>query len=173
VEGRGARGGGGGVLIAVAGYAAAGLVTAAIAALHAGRVVVPRIAGWTRLPTFAVYPELRQLVEPLTEAEKRSAALGWKRAEIRVGTVGDIVIGPPHRHLAPAIEQGSALALAELEADFMDEAPMDDDPLSHQRQIIEHDRGVMRHAYIGIDPWAGSTPSIATWSSRCRSTGTR
>jgi len=132
-------------LIAIAGYATSALVTAAIAALHAGRVVVPRVAEWEEPPDVWLDPSLGDLYLPLVRAVEQ-----WERLGHELGALthsGSPATGI--RILPRPIDRVRVRALAHVSADFEDdpgaEAPEDD----HE---VDAPDGVIRSAVIYVDP---------------------
>lgn len=133
-------------LIAVAGYGTALLVTAGIAALHAGRVVVPREAEWEEPPGVWLHPDLGDLYGPLVKAVAEWEALGHDLGALVYGggTAGIGILVLPR-----TLDRVRTLALAHVSADFDDDpgdAPVEDD---HE---VDAPDGVIRSAVIYVDP---------------------
>lgn len=131
-------------LLAVAGLGTSALVTASIAALHAGRVVVPRVARWDEPPVIELDPSLRTLAPAMLQAIERWEAIGHQLRVLSTSGRSTITI-------EPGLTPGRA-ALAQVSAEFEAEADPDDidDPsVSHE---IEHVDGVIVRARIILDP---------------------
>jgi hypothetical protein len=137
-------------LIAVAGYGTAALVAGAIAALHAGRVVVPRVAEWEDEPVVWLHPDLERLIGPLIEAIIRWDDLGHKMHP-GSGTVHPDPGDAPGviRILPRPIDRVRGRALAVVSADFEAEEPPDADEDDHE---VDAPEGLIRRAVIYVDP---------------------
>jgi hypothetical protein len=130
-------------LIAVAGYGTAVLVSAAIAALHAGRVVVPRVAEWEEPPDVWLHPDLHPLFGPLGQAVAAWEALGHELGTTRLGGVGG------HIRIEPMpLGRTRALALAAVSADFED----DPEASPHEAPEVDAPDGVIRRAVVYVEP---------------------
>ncbi len=132
-------------LLAVAGYGTSALVAAAIAALHAGRVVVPRVAEWESPPDVWLHPELAELRDELEEAIREWGRLGHLWGHIAVG----VGASPGIQILPRPLDRVRAIATAHVSADFEDDtepaAPGDD----HE---VDAPEGLIRRATIYVDP---------------------
>jgi hypothetical protein len=121
-------------------------VTASIAALHAGRVVVPRVAEWESPPGVWLHPDLGDLYGPLVRAVAEWEALGHDLGAMMLGGttagMGILVLPRP-------LDRVRAVALAELSADFEEEphdGTVEDD---HDAPAVD---GVILRATIYVDP---------------------
>jgi hypothetical protein len=135
-------------LLALAGYGTSLLVTAAIAALHAGRVVVPRVAEWEEAPGVWLHPDLGHLYVHLVRAVAEWEALGHD--------LGAVVYGGPSAGCGIRIEprpldrvRAGTLASAAVSAEF-DEDPAPETP--EDDHDIDWPEGVIRSATIYVDP---------------------
>jgi hypothetical protein len=141
-------------LIAVAGYGTALLTTAAIAALHAGRLVVPRVAEWDEPPDVWLHPELADLREALDRATAEWEGLGHEFGEV-------IYASPPTAEpttppegviliLPRPPDRARAVALAHVSAAFEEDNEPDLDLLDDHD--LDAPEGVIRRATIYVDP---------------------
>lgn len=135
-------------LIAFAGYGTAALVTAAIAALHAGRVVVPRVAEWEEPPDVWLHPDLGDLYSPLVRAVSAWEALGHEFGAVTYGgpdAGGRIQIAPR------PLDRMRYLALAHVSAEFEDDEDLTPTPPEDDHEVDAPD-GLIRSAIIYVDP---------------------
>ena len=159
----------------ILGLGGSALWGAMIAALNAGKVVVPRIASWPFPPNVLIDPALAELLAPTQAAVARWQALGHSFEDIQVREPafavrssiymreGVIRIGlPPQNWMRPKAIASAFVSMSENDDDGFDvddpEFGNDDDPLDNQE--ITADRGVIRDVRIvwdtlstrGLDP---------------------
>jgi len=142
-------------LIAVVGYGVSALTAASIAALRAGRAVVPRVAQFGGRPMVILHGDLVQYHDALDHA------LGWwdargHRADVGVaryvpaGAAGVVRIIPP----PPGWVRTGHLATAQIDAEIEDDPDVDD---AHEVDVVD---GVIRSSTIVLDPERLSRPGI-------------
>lgn len=133
------------------------LTAATLVALHAGKVVVPRVGDWKSPPKILVYrlgpwkiSEVRQAVANLELIGHKFAGV-FETDSVEI-VPGAIVIGPMNsRHAA-----SNRIASAQWEQQFdfdefgsSEESPLESDPRDILGPIDE--LGIIQHAYIGGD----------------------
>lgn len=141
-------------LIAVAGYGTAALVAATIAALHAGKVVSPRIAEWDIAPVVWLHPDLeKDLAGPLVEACVRITDVGHELSPASgqvhpqpTNPMGCILILPR------PLDRVKALALAHVSAEFEEDQPSSMPEPSEDDHEVDAPEGIIRSAIIYVDP---------------------
>lgn len=152
----------------IGGLAFTALISASIAALHAARVVVPRVAAWPMAPASVITKELAPYAEEIKTAIGEVAALGYPFGEIEVSpaiedrrVLGHIVFGT--RRLTR--EGEGVIGSATVQAEFFEDDDGAGDPISDEsgpkipdfrsdpRDILHtDDKGVIKSAYIYVDP---------------------
>lgn len=120
-------------ILAIVGLGVSVAWTATIAALNAGKVVVPRAADWDGLiGPFVIDPLVAaSALEPFTESQRLWEKHGHKFAspapEVRVPRPGErcIYVGPP---TASKVQRHNAVSTARVVAEWADQIDMDEEP---------------------------------------------
>ncbi len=138
-------------LIAVAGYGTAVLISAFIAALHAGKLVVPRVAEWDSPPDVWLHRDLAHL-----EGSFRKAIAEWEQLGHEFGQVGVLFGEGPGINILPHPIDG-AIGRAAVTASFAGEDFEEDEGApasapSEDHHEIDAPEGVIRSAVIWLDP---------------------
>lgn len=152
----------------IGGLLVSALVGASIAALHAGRVVTPRVAAWTSPPPIMISAEFTDLLPHVQNAVRELGELGHEFGLVVVSPTsvtapipGKIVVGAPIAGNKFAI---GTLASASVSAEFrgfekpaefgeIDKHALDQPELvTDASDVIDaDDNGVIRMAYIAVD----------------------
>jgi hypothetical protein len=143
-------------LIAVVGYGVSALTAASIAALRAGRAVVPRVARFgPEAPRIVLHRDLLALEDALYDAIAWWAARGhgvtgpWLTDGDTAGPGTVMLIPPP-----PGWVRTGHLATAQVDAELEDDPDVDD---AHEVDAVD---GVIRSSTIVLDPERLSRPGI-------------
>jgi len=138
----------------VVGYGVSALTAASIAALRAGRAVVPRVARFEGLPTIAFHPAFRPFDSRLDHATEwwaeRGHDCGIVSGERPEGTPGVVRIIPP----PPGWVRTNHIGTAQIDAEIEDDPDVDD---AHEVDAVD---GVIRSSTIVLDPERLSRPGI-------------
>lgn len=143
-------------LIALVGYGVSAATLASIAALRAGRAVVPRVARFegVPMPTIVLHPDLRvyrgELLHAIEWWEARGHDCAVVTGERPEGARGDVRIIPP----PPGWVRTGHLATAQVDAELEDDPDVDD---AHEVDAVD---GVIRSSTIVLDPERLSRPGI-------------
>lgn len=141
-------------LIALVGLGVSVLELAAIAALRAGRAVVPRVARFATPPTLVLHDDLRMYRDHLDHAAEwwaeRGHDCGISGRVAVVGSPGVVCLIPP----PPGWVRTGHLATAQIDAEIEDDPDVDD---AHEVDVVD---GVIRSSTIILDPERLSRPGI-------------
>lgn len=134
-------------LIALVGYGVSAATLATIAALRAGKAVVPRVARFEGLPVVALHPDLDvyrdSLVHALDWWHDRGHDCGYLRGPRSEGTPGIVQIIPP----PPGWSRTGHIETAQIDAEFEeDEEDIDD---AHEVDVVD---GRIVSSRIILDP---------------------
>lgn len=141
-------------LIALAHLGVTALTAASIAALRAGRAVVPRVARFEGVPTILLDPDLAMYREQVAHAVDWWADRGHGSPVVIGGRSwsgdGAVRIIPP----PPGWSRTGHLATAQVDAEIEDDPDVDD---AHEVDAVA---GVIRSATIVLDPERLSRPGV-------------
>lgn len=142
-------------LIALVGYGVSAATLATIAALRAGKAVVPRVARFADEPTIVLHTDLRDYLPAAKVAAdwwaERGHPCGLGVAQYTPeGDSGVVRIIPP----PPGWVRTGHLATAQIDAEIEDDPDVDD---AHEVDVAD---GVIRSSTIVLDPERLSRPGI-------------
>lgn len=141
-------------LIALVGLGVTALDAVAIAALRAGKAVVPRVVRFEGEPVIVLHPDLAGYRTHLDYArgwwEERGHRINWVVVGPNVGGPGCVRIIPP----PPGWSRTGHLATAQIDAEIEDDPDIDD---AHEVDAVD---GVIRSSTIVLDPERLSRPGI-------------
>jgi hypothetical protein len=134
-------------LLAVVGYGVSALTLASIAALRAGKAVVPRVAAYDPPPVAVLHPAIAHLRDRAEYAlgwwEERKHNCGLVLGERPAGTPGIVQIIPP----PPGWSRTGHIETAQIDAEFEeDEEDIDD---AHEVDVVA---GRIVSSRIILDP---------------------
>ncbi len=143
-------------ILAIAGLGVTAAWSATIAALHAGKVVVPRVLDWGGF-AFPIY------VDPIlglaTEREWRDARRLWVGVGHEIGVVSRATPAPGERcvYVRPPAAglRAGAISSAHVSADFADEIEEEEEELDREdAHHIEASGGLIHRVEVDWDPLA-------------------
>lgn len=147
--------------LAVAGYAVTAIVAASIAALRAGRCVVPRLAEWEEPPDVWVHPDLADLYLSTSRAIAVWEALGHEFGTLTLGgpqpSTGIAIVPTP---LDRVTRRTLAIATADVRIAFEDDDSVIDPEEDDHDVAVEPDGTILRAViYVDTGRIVGLEPS--------------